>query len=687
MPAVGAWLVGTWTGTGLATAALKIAASLALNLAVAKLTRPDQKGPKPRDIQTELRQSNAPRIRHLGRVRTSGSVMFWDWAQYSGNRVLFKLIAVGQGGFSEVEQWYLNDVKVETNVGGPWVQTEPWQGRVALRSRQGLLSQPDGGDYQILRDAFPGQWTLNHKLTDVGTYFGTFEAVKGENIAEVYSGGEPMVSAVIRGDRCLNPSGPGFWTDNPAYQLRDVLTNPVYGALADDDIDNASFEQAATDCAEAIPLAAGGTIARYFAGGSYTLSEPLKDVAQRILDSFAGRPYITTEGKIGVRSGKWRAPNYTITEDKIVAIDIGPGSGEFDRVTTLVPKYVAPEIDYQETTASPWDDAAAISLYGESVAQDMDLPWVQHHGQARRLAKIQMAKLNPAWRATITLRFWGLLLLEEENVFVDLPSLGLNNAPAWIDSFSFDMNNAEGVCTVELIAANPASFDWDAVSEEGQAPSQPQPIDHNATLLPGPVINSLQVITGDGDPYITVRTDAAPSARYLWARYFREPDGPKFDMFFGKDASSNDVWRTAGLQDQGQYTVELTWTNVRPGTDLFDNTDFTIASATTVSSGIEVFENTTPPDPPVVISESGTAGGAFEVTFEPDLGVNYRKTELWRGAVGSSFANATFIKQSFATSQQVTMNDTVPGAGADYWIISVNPSGVKSSEVFVGSYS
>src|SRR5690606_34351139 len=114
----------------------------------------------------------------------------------------------------------------------------------------------------------------------------------------------------------------------------------------------------------------------------------------------------------------------------------------------------------------------------------------------------------------------------------------------------------------------------------------------------------------------------------LSARYFREPDGPKFDMFKGTDAAGNTIWRTSGLQDRGQYTVELTWMNVRME-GIFNSDPYNVASPTTTVTGIEVFENATPPDPPVVVSESGSAGGAFEVTFEPDLGVNYRKTELW----------------------------------------------------------
>lgn len=83
----------------------------------------------------------------------------------------------------------------------------------------------------------------------------------------------------------------------------------------------------------------------------------------------------------------------------------------------------------------------------------MPLPIVQHHRQARHLARIKLARMNPKWRVEMTLTFWGLLLLEEQTVTVNLPHRGIVNQPFWIERFGFDAAN--GVCTVTLAHAVP----------------------------------------------------------------------------------------------------------------------------------------------------------------------------------------------------------------------------------------
>jgi hypothetical protein len=75
MPPVGAAIVGIFAAGGLGAALLRVDLRLSLNFVVAKLTAP--KGPRPQDVQSEIRQSNAPRTRHYSRVRTGGAVMFW----------------------------------------------------------------------------------------------------------------------------------------------------------------------------------------------------------------------------------------------------------------------------------------------------------------------------------------------------------------------------------------------------------------------------------------------------------------------------------------------------------------------------------------------------------------------------------------------------------------------------------
>lgn len=692
MAEVGAWLVGIWTGASgaLAAATLKVAAGLALNHAVAKVTAP--RGPRPQDLQAELRQSNAPRIRHLGRVRVAGAVMFWDWAQVGRGRVLHKLYAIGQGGLTGLDQVWLGDKPVERN--GQLVTTAPWNGIARIGWRRGYGENLAGGAYTELQEAFPG-WTAAHRLDGVGTLLARFDAVGGERIAEVYNGGEPAVTVLVRGDRCHQPGGGAFWSDNCAVQLRDVLIHPDYGPLTAEDLDLPSWRQAVEDCAEPVPTLEGSAM-RYAGGGSYNLSEPVVDVARRISDAMGAQVHTTIDGKLGLRAGLWRDPQYTIRRAHIVSLDIGPGSGEFERVTALVPRYVAPEADWQESTADLWEDAAAIALYGEDAPKELDLPWVQHHGQARRLAKIKLARLNPAWRATIRLRFWGLLLLDQENVFLDLPEFGLDAAPAWIDSFAFDADGEEGVVTVSLIAADPASFEW-AAYEEGSPPARPDLPDHADIRIAAPVIAALEVIRSDGPPYIrvTVAGEGAPEEDdgdglppllpkrrwddlYVLGGSYRrsDPEGEWLDLVLQQRREGGDhVLRTPPLADRASYDLRLAWYHANNRNDGLRASDHVQIDA------VRVIANETAPAPPVLISAEGVAGGVVTIRFRPDLGAAYARTGLWRGPVGAGFEAATHRQWLPAISALVEAADTVPEDGARFWLRSENASGVASAPV------
>lgn len=688
MPAaVAGWIITATAATGVVAAAIQLGTALVFSYAVAKLTQP--KGPSAKDLQTELRQSDAPRVRLLGRNRVAGASMFFDWRQVGAERVLFNLLAVGQGGITGVEKWWLGEQEVVVGPdGGVLGAQDPegdpgdilsehpgpyYGGHVVLRWRSGMGAEADGGQYPSLLSAFD-QWTTDHKLTGVGTILAELDHVPGEDIPETYPGGVPAITALVQGDVQRHPDGSApSHTDRLAQQLYDILVHPEYGWFHPDEMDTASWIQAIADGDDEIELKDGGTMRRYEGGGGYRLDEPLKDVAQRWLDGMAGQLFLTTEGKVGLRVGKWREPTYTITEDKIVSWEGGIGRGTMDIVTTLVPKYVAPETDYQETTADPWEDTLALARYGETIPKEMDLPVVRHHGQGRRLAKIKLAKLNPRWRFTMRLRFWGLLLLEEESAWVSLPRLGIVNEPFWIERCRLDMDGGEGVVTVSLTHYRSESNDWDAATEEGEAPARAS---LTGTVATPPVITvvSVEVVTGEGDPYVRV-TFTQPAGETVVAQYRRSDSIDPWTTML-REGTGGSV-KTPGLFDGQAIDVRLGIAKASWATS--------IRGDWTLIEDIEVVANPSGPGAPVVVSQSGTAGGPLEIVFRPDLGVNYRSTKLYRAGPTGNFASATVVDESFDLVSEVTLTGTVPAAGGRYWLRSENGSGVTSPEVLVGT--
>ena len=201
--------------------------------------------------------------------------------------------------------------------------------------------------------------------------------------------------------------------------------------------------------------------------------------------------------------------------------------------------------------------------------------------------------------------------------------------------------------------------------------SQPVP-------LPAPTITSVQVITTDGDPYIVV-VASIPEGSSIVGQYRKTGSTGAWQgtVVMGIGGS----FRTLPLRDGDDYDIRVA---AAPG---FFGVDSDLRSPWVVVEGVQVVANATPPDAPVVVSTSGTTGGPYSVTFEPDLGVNYELTRLYRGGPTDLFPAATVVATTRSTAQQITLNSTIPAGGARFWLRSENESGVGSTVTGAGTYT
>lgn len=680
---------GTTAGAFIVNAAI----SFGLSFVVSKLVQP--KGPKPRDLQTQIRSGASDRVQHFGRVRVSGTLLFADFyrgnprleigetifsLKYSSGNIACVLLGISTGGITGVDAWYLDGKPVSVDADG-WVQTAPWKDLVRLRVRTGRGAEAEGGAWDTLRAMFPMRWTADHRLDGVATILGEFKAVSPEDVSDIYPGGRPPeISAIIRGAPCYEPAtGNASFTVNPVRHLLHYLSTGGSGQIPLADFDIPTWLTAISDSIDDLPTT-GGTRPRYAAGGSYALSEPLKDVSARILQATAGDLYLTPQGLIGMRVGKWRAPTAIIDESKIVNMDCGPGRPQLDRVTTLVPEYVEPSLDYTETTADPWEDARAIARFGETKPRELPLTWVQHHGQARALAKIEAARSNPAITASLSLRFWGLRLLDEERVFLHRPERGLNMVPMRIVGLTVDLDADDGVVKVELESEDAASFAWTA-AQEGAKPSAPvRPVDGRPPIL-GPVITDVAVQTDGGMPPAFISGVVAPITGYVTQVQFRPSGGAWAVVGVNQDTG---FFRTPELADTQTYDIRAR--RVLGGLNALavgigGSPDITKAGPWTAVTGIVVIANATPPAQPVLVSAT-RSGDTITITFRPDLGANYAQTGIWRGP---AFETATFVQWVRDQASTVTVQIADAPAPATYWLRSGNGSGIASAPLNIGT--
>lgn len=648
------------------------AAGLALSVAASRLFGP--KGPSKQDLQNEIQQSDAPRTHHQGRVRVSGPKMFYDWTTEvaDGKRYLHKLLAIDTGGVDSFLAFWLNDTKVD--LAGTEVSTAPWDGgTVNLYTRDGRQgSEYEGGYYPVLAGAFPDNWTLGtgtdvaHRLSGVATVLARMRSVKAAKLAETYPGGDPKVSVLLRGapvyDPRLGARSPStmVYSENIALQILDDLVNEDHGRLSLDGVILPSFIAAANDCDDAMALKAGGTNPRYFGGGSFGLNQALKDRIRPKLLACAGSLYTNTSGQIGLRVGKLRAPSFTITEEHIVGIEGRSGSGEFRRVTTFIPKYTEPNFDYQLTTAAPWVDEAELALIGETEPEELPLEWCQHHAQCDRIAKILAAKRNPKWRFDLRLRFWGLKLISEESVYLHLPVLGIHNEPFEIRDFRFNPGVKQAPTFIALAHMDESSFAFDPASEESDPPVRPDPVQRNDPPIPAPVIVSTEVRQRNGLPWI--RAAAAVSSEFrLVGGYKKDTDAEWTPVEVDQDSG---VLKTPLIDNAADHSIRFGYQR-----STLVGSDVAYAEVT----GLEVNVSPDPPDPPTLVSASED-GTDVTIVFRPDLGANYWRTLVMRGA---DEASALAVATTYATAEETTI--TVPVVeGVSYWVLSQNHD-VKSS--------
>lgn len=668
------------------TAVGKIVVGTAINLAIgavtAKLNQP--KGPKPRDLQTQVRSGAADRVQHFGKVRVGGALMFADFAEVDGTRRAFVLLAISTGGITAVDQYYLDGKPVSVDANG-YVTTAPWDGgKVRLRAMTGIFPQRDGGNWGVLHSAFPMRWIAGvHRLEGVATILGEFDSVEPEDVNDVYPGGRPPeITANIRGVPCYDPTGGSdAFSLSPSRHLMHYLSTGGSGKIPVAEFAMPSWLQAIADCNNDLPTQ-GGTRNRYEGGGSYALNEPLKDVAARWLEAMGGNLYLTDEGLIGLRVAKLNAPVYTIDDAKVVSMDCGPGKSQLDRVTTLVPEYVEPTLDYTETTADPWEDSRAIARFGEPKPRELSLLVVQHHGQARALAKIAAARQNPRITASASLRFWGLLLMGQERVYLNRPDRGLVNVPMRITAMSLDLGSSDGVVKVELESDDAATYAW-TLAEEGDKPLAPARAVHGRSPILAPVITGVDVETDGGVPPAFIAGTVAPITSYITQVQFR-PSGGAWTPVNVNQATG--YFRTPELADAQTYEVRAR--RLLGGINALaigiggSSDDVTKVGPWTALTGIVVIANNTPPAQPV-LRDAYVSGTDLVVVFEPDLGANYGATGIWRGA---TFASATFLKFFYDQSSLVTGRVPDIAGSQTYWLRSGNGSGVTSAPLNIGTF-
>lgn len=484
-------IVGVGIGGSILSFATSIAISVGLSYLANILLRPAQ--PKPSDGSQEFQQPIPPRVFIYGRMMVAGPLSFFEHtvgAVDVDNRDLFRHILISAREIDAYEKYYLDDVEIIEDGFGDWIGGS-FSGLVFIYPHLGTDAQTV--DAETLA-RFPTIWSSAHRLRGIAYVCARYNS--GGNPTDfqtTYSSGIPSFRTLIRGAKIYDPrldstvtGGSGShrfadkstwqWSDNSALIVLDYLTHSDGYNRPIGQIVLPSFMTLADICDELVPLKAGGTVKRYLTAAAVSLAEPRTQVLERLLEACDATLQSTASGAWKIVGGEWIEPTVTLDAalGHILEAEFAGGMSAMERYNELAIQYLSPDHDYVEVEGDPWQNTADITDTGVIETRPFDVMQVPRHGQARRLAKIRMARDNPLWVGSISTNYYGLDANGERCIRVKWAELGID-LPFWIESFE---QKGDGTgANIRIRSADAASYNWDAVTEEGTPPPVPEKVE------------------------------------------------------------------------------------------------------------------------------------------------------------------------------------------------------------------
>ena len=433
-------------------AVVKTAAVYAISQMLTKSARSKASGLGSGTDLTMTREPAPVRRIVYGETRVSGPMAF---ANISGdkNSTLSLAILLAAHECEAVGAYLVDDEQVTPGAGGD-VTTGTFAGKLSLVSHLGDQTTADS----LLMANAPGVWTSAHVLRGI-----TYLASKLTYDTDVYSGGLPNLSVILRGKKLYDPrTSTTAWSSNPALILRDYLANTDYGlGCTADEIDDALIIEAANICDETVSGSA-----RYACNGTFTTDAEPATIIETILSTMAGS--ITYSGsKFRVFAGAYSAPTVALDEsDMAGAIEFQPTTGIREACNIVKGTFTSPADLYQARDFPQYRADAHITEDGEEIATDLDLAWVSNSSQARRLAKIYERRARNGGAATLKCKLTAFRCQTGETIAVNNTRLGWDEKEFTVQEWRFAIAG-DGTLGVELTCRETASniYDWDASDE------------------------------------------------------------------------------------------------------------------------------------------------------------------------------------------------------------------------------
>lgn len=313
-----------------------------------------------------------------GKVR-KGGVRTYIEATGDQNKFLHMIIVLAGHEVAGIDDIYIND-EIVTLDGSGIVTDAKWNNKVRIKKHLGDQTTADP-------DLLAETSQVNSNFVGRGI---AYLYVRLEYDQDVFANGIPLFTATVRGRKVYDPrTGATGYSANAALAVRDYLTADF--GLNDSAMDDLSFAASANVSDEAIPLAVGGTEARYQVNGIISADMSPRQVMERMMTTCAGTLF-WGQGAWQLHVAYYTAPVTTLTLDDLrssISLDTRASARDnFNRVTGT---FIDASAGYISADYPPLESATFLAEDdGVSNTLDLQLPMTTSASAAQRLAKLVM---------------------------------------------------------------------------------------------------------------------------------------------------------------------------------------------------------------------------------------------------------------------------------------------------------
>tara|TARA_B100001939_G_scaffold276480_1_gene244741 strand:+ start:6857 stop:9757 length:2901 start_codon:yes stop_codon:yes gene_type:complete len=528
----------------------------------------------------------------------------------------------------------------------------------ALRINKHLGSSTQSADADLVAE--DSAWTSSHQARGVAYIY-----IRAEFDTSIFPQGLPTFSAIVKGKKVFDPrTSTTAWSSNAALCLRDYLISD-YGLGAEStEINDTVFSTAANTCDENVTLSAGGTEKRYTVDGSFVTSLPPDDIITDLVASMAGTIYYS-QGQWGVKAGEFTSSVLTLDEDDLRSnLQVNTRHSRRDNFNTVSGMFSGPDTEYQPTDFPQITSSTFVSVDGgETVVQDIPLPFTSTASRAQRIAKIALYRNREQLTISGTFGLRALQLQIGDIVSITNTRLGFSSKTFEVADWRFGFGTDQTL-EVHLTLREISSpvFDWSA---------EETTFELNSTVLPAatevPTVGlgvdfDLRIVNQAAVGVLIIDVTAnEPYAVEFEAQYKRSSD----TRYVSVGKQKNGLFEVTGLGDD-QYDVRARAFNA-----------FGVAGPFTATAGKQLTAFASPPDN-VTNFTGNVTGNALNLSWTPvsNADLSHYKVRYSSETSGASYQNAVDIVDKISRPGNTAV---VPAKTGTYFLKAVDKIGGVSA--------